>query len=507
MKQLICYLVASVSFAVAASAQHCEDCRYLSDVFDSITVTTVQYGEGLNYQGNNQQLFMDIYQPVGDTATNRPVLVFAFGGGFIQGDRFELHATKTCERFARAGYVAVSIDYRYNFDIPYGLLNGLDKEAIRVFFRAVQDMRASIQYMKYSADSLGNPYNINRDMVFNAGASSGGITALLSAYGDKASEWGQIADTSAIGIYGGYNATSANGPHRNTDWETVGVISIAGAMLYTNWMEAGDIPVIMAHGDDDQTVPYKDEATLNTFLNFAQVQLLGSYIVDTAARNRGVCSHLYTMVGEDHPSNSWPDYFFQSIYARMMPRMKAIMDGKSFCCGFDVTIDGDSIKGVVNPGDELVLTTTATNAPGNLSYHWCSYTCDGTNATAVSATMYPEPDTVQYYILTAEDAQCVSTDYVAVKLVDSLPSGLMETAGNAQFSLYPNPTNGQVYIVLDGNAGEAQLLITDLAGKAILPEQAITGKQLLNVSGLAQGIYLVHIFTEQESGVERLVVE
>ena len=90
---------------------------------------------------------------------------------------------------------------------------------------------------------------------------------------------------------------------------------------------------------------------------------------------------------------------------------------------------------------------------------------------------------------------------------NSLPSGLIETAKNAQFSLYPNPTTGQVYIVLDGNAGEAQLLITDLAGKAILPEQAITGKQLLNVSGLAQGVYLVYIFTEHGNGVERLVVK
>lgn len=507
MKQLICYLVASVSFAMAASAQQCEDCRYLSDVFDSVKVTTVQYGEGLNYQGNNQALFMDIYEPVGDTATNRPVLVFAFGGGFIQGDRFELHATKTCERFARAGYVAVSIDYRYNFDIAYGLLNGVNKEAIRVFFRAVQDMRASIQYMKYSADALGNPYNIDPNKIFNAGASSGGITALAMAYGDKSTEWLDIADTSAIDLYGGFNATSANGPHSAYDWNTIGVISIAGALLNTEWMEAGDIPVIMAHGDDDQTVPYKDEATLNSFLVFANVELQGSYMVDTAAQSKGVCSHLYTMVGEDHPSNSWPDYFFQSIYARMLPRMKAIMDGKSYCCGFEVAIEGDSIKGVLNPGDEITLTSTTANDPGNLNYHWCSYTCDGTNATTPGATVYPEPDTVQYYILTAEDAQCVSTDYVAVKLVDSLPTGLIETAGNAQFRLYPNPTTGQVYIVLDGNAGEAQLLITDLAGRSILPEQAITGKQLLNVSGLAQGMYLVHIFTEQGSGVERLVVE
>ncbi len=507
MKRLICHFVACVSFAVSVNAQQCTDCRYLSDVFDSVSITTVQFGEGRNYQGNNQELFMDIYQPVGDTVTNRPVLVFAFGGGFIQGDRFELHATKTCERFARAGYVAVSIDYRYNFDISYGLLNGLDKEAIRVFFRAVQDMRASIQYMKYSADSLGNPYNINRDMVFNAGASSGGITALLSAYGDKASEWRQIADTSAISIYGGYNATSANGPHAASDWETVGVISIAGAMLYTDWMETGDIPAILAHGDDDQTVPYKDEATLNTFLDFAQVQLLGSYIVDTAAQNRGVCSNLYTMVGEDHPSNSWPDYFFQSIYARMMPRMKAIMDGKSFCCGFEVAIDGDSIQGVVNAGDELVLTSTTTSDPGNLNYHWCAYTCDGTNATTNGATVYPEPDTVQYYILTAEDAQCVSTDYVAVKLVDSIPTGMLDVTVNAQFRMYPNPANGEVFVALNAKVAEAHLLITDLAGKTVLPQQPIVGKQVVNVSGLAAGVYLVHIFSADGSAVERLVVE
>jgi para-nitrobenzyl esterase len=68
-----------------SNSQTCSDCRFITPVFDSVTVSTVKFGEGKNVDGNNQELYMDIYQPFGDTMTNRPVAIFAFGGAFVQG--------------------------------------------------------------------------------------------------------------------------------------------------------------------------------------------------------------------------------------------------------------------------------------------------------------------------------------------------------------------------------------------------------------------------------------
>src|SRR5687768_2983330 len=99
-------------FVQSSYGQSCTDCRYVTSVFDSVTVETVMFGEGPNANGDTQQLYMDIYQPYGDTLTKRPVAVFAFGGAFITGSRDDWYVVLACEQLARAGYVVASIDYR-----------------------------------------------------------------------------------------------------------------------------------------------------------------------------------------------------------------------------------------------------------------------------------------------------------------------------------------------------------------------------------------------------------
>src|ERR1041385_1366467 len=79
--------------------QTCSECRYISPVFDSITIETVHFGRGVNSDGDTQELYMDIYQPFGDTFSKRPVVIFAFGGGFVTGSRDTWHAVEVCKNF------------------------------------------------------------------------------------------------------------------------------------------------------------------------------------------------------------------------------------------------------------------------------------------------------------------------------------------------------------------------------------------------------------------------
>ncbi len=143
MKRVLPLFLAGVLFNFS-QAQDCTDCRYISPVFDSVTVETVQFGEGINIDGVNQQLFMDVYQPYGDTMTNRPVLIFAFGGGFVQGSREDWYVKEVCNHFAKAGYVAVANDYRIGID-PAEIIA---LQHMRIFFRPMQDMRGTVQYLK-----------------------------------------------------------------------------------------------------------------------------------------------------------------------------------------------------------------------------------------------------------------------------------------------------------------------------------------------------------------------
>src|SRR6266567_824486 len=75
-----------------ASAKHAK--RYKDDVFKKVKITR------------------DLYQPKGDTATKRPVVIFAHGGGFTGGDKSSGPSATLAKEFALKGYLTASINYR-----------------------------------------------------------------------------------------------------------------------------------------------------------------------------------------------------------------------------------------------------------------------------------------------------------------------------------------------------------------------------------------------------------
>ena len=54
---------------------------------------------------------MDIYEPVGDVETSRP-LIIAFWQEFYLGNKDNPPMISLCEYFAKRGYVTASIQYR-----------------------------------------------------------------------------------------------------------------------------------------------------------------------------------------------------------------------------------------------------------------------------------------------------------------------------------------------------------------------------------------------------------
>ncbi|MEM6652199.1 MAG: hypothetical protein AAF582_06325, partial [Pseudomonadota bacterium] len=76
--------------------------RYIDPIFSAINVQTgIEFAPGL---------FLDIYMPAGDTATDRPVMIAASGGGFVVQDRTNVEPI--ARAFAQRGYVAATMDYR-----------------------------------------------------------------------------------------------------------------------------------------------------------------------------------------------------------------------------------------------------------------------------------------------------------------------------------------------------------------------------------------------------------
>lgn len=501
MKRTVILLAGLFISYLPVQSQNCTDCRYLTEIFDSVQVTeNIKFAEGENSEGDQQELFMDIYQPVGDTVTKRPVLLFAFGGAFVTGTRKENYVKLACRRYAKAGYVAAAMDYRIGIDFIAGLSDP-GKEAIRVFFRSMQDLRASVEYVYYTAQN-GNPYAVDTNLIFLGGASAGAIAALFTEYCDSPTKMAEIGDTSVLNDFGGFEASSSIYPGYSRD--VAGIVNVAGAMTNADWVEAGKAPHISAHGDEDNTVPYEDDNDLNSGLGLLGITLEGSYLIDQAAQSKGLCSYLYTIEGGDHPSGGAPPEYFDGIFNRWMPRMHAIIEERTFCCAGTVSIEGDSTVSDTETQIKLVAENTGFS-PTDIK--WCSLPCSvisREDSIANSNAIVGE-----YYIATAYDSSCQATDFVRISEAEENPDTVstVSTVQEQPMRIYPNPSNGE--ILISSETAFEKIYIIDMRGKIVAEkvrgEQYGTPNLRISIQHLQQGTYFVVAQNEKNIYRARLV--
>lgn len=289
MRKFNFILLAAISFFSASSFAQCANGRYASDVYSNVTTTSgVVYGANASYTGTNTTLTLDFYEPTGDTASVRPLIIFAHGGSFIGGTSEDIDVVSLCNHFAKKGYACASINYRLGF-FPFDSIN-----AVRAVSRAVQDMKASIRFFYKDRKDGINTFKIDTNNIFVGGSSAGAITALHTAYLDKTCELNAYLTPAAVASLGGIEGNSGN-PCYST--KINGVINLCGALAIYGWLEAGDLPVCSMHGTNDGTVQY-NRGIVNPGIPL--IYLDGSRMVHERAQAVGVTSNFYTWNGAPH---------------------------------------------------------------------------------------------------------------------------------------------------------------------------------------------------------------
>jgi predicted esterase len=210
--------------------------RFVEPVFKDVDVTRdVPYGQAVNNRGELQELRLDLYTPVGDSATDRPAIVFAHGGGFATGARDDAKLLPYLVGLARRGYVVASITYRIR---PTGSPNAergpqvlQDWAAAKqsaVVRDAQHDMQAAVRWTRANASDL----DIDPGTIIVSGSSAGAVTA-----------W-------STGVNADDPGTSGN-PEQSS--KVAAVVSLWGAMS-PHEMEEGAPPVLDVHGLNDTVV-------------------------------------------------------------------------------------------------------------------------------------------------------------------------------------------------------------------------------------------------------------
>jgi poly(3-hydroxybutyrate) depolymerase len=225
--------------------------RYRDLVFSTVSTTSnVTYGSAVNNSGMTVTLQLDIYEPTGDTVTERPAIVWVHGGSFCCGDKTSAELVDEANTFARKGYFNVSINYR--LESPGCSAGGVNPACIVAIGEARDDAKTAVRFLRTNAAL----YGIDVDRIAIGGSSAGAITALNVGFNSSEDPPAAVA----------------------------GAVSLSGAeILSGGTIGAGDAPSLLFHGTADGVVPY--QWAVNTW---------------TKANDKGLDSFLTSWTGAGH---------------------------------------------------------------------------------------------------------------------------------------------------------------------------------------------------------------
>jgi len=336
MKFLLFFLF---SLTLIEASSQCVGPRYQTEIFDEVSVTSdLIYGSNTNIYDLSEDLKLDVYEPTGDTVTGRALIIFAHGGSFVFGDKADPEMVLIGSDFAKMGYVTASINYRLGltqnllFDLPDSI------DAFAAIIRGVHDMKAAIRWFKKDAIEGDNQFNIDPSQIFLAGFSAGGFIVLHQAYLDEESEWPEF-DSTVLGVGGGVEGESGN-PGYDTDF--IGGLSVAGAIGDTSWIQPGDEPMMMTHGNNDDVVPYGSEVlsfTLGTLtINIALVH--GSSSVHARLDHVGVPNCFTTYYDQGHVPESDLGTYYDTTYVKSRNFFYSLLCTGDINCEYEELVTG-----------------------------------------------------------------------------------------------------------------------------------------------------------------------
>ena len=240
MKQLVvryvlCLLITIIPVSLSTCQLQAQDenesLRYLHPIFDNVDIEKdVVFGEVVNFKGETEKLLLDVYTPVGDEEINRPAILWIHGGGFRYGnDKTQKYIVEMANRFARRGYVCVSIDYRVR-ENPREDIEG-------TLSNALEDAMSGLTWLRDNGDK----YDVDKEKIIVGGGSAGGMIAVILCYkdGNDSEKWDKSGIIGLIDLWGSPDPS----------WRV-------------SMVDKDDPPTIIVHGTEDPLVPYVNSALL-----------------------------------------------------------------------------------------------------------------------------------------------------------------------------------------------------------------------------------------------------
>ncbi len=283
--------------------------RYAEPVFDEVNIETgIPFSSAIKEgETSPTTLYLDFYEPEGDTLSARPLVITVFGGAFVAGSRDYADMVEYCTRLAKHGYAAASIDYRL-----ISIWNLTSTALIRDAYMVAQDVSSAIRFFKYHCDE----YRIDTEQVFLLGNSAGSIAILCELFMDENERPAETFEEPDLG------------PMHSSGFEEYAGISPAVAGAIPQWggvmdldviIEEEYVPLCMIHGTDDTNVPYDSGYCYNGMFPGVMPYMYGSHPIAGRLDEIGITDYeFHPFEGEGHAF-----YFVPLLYTLIEEKFDA----------------------------------------------------------------------------------------------------------------------------------------------------------------------------------------
>lgn len=483
-----------------------QDQRYVDEIFTDVDVQeNVFYGTNATVlavaqlgEAVPQPLVSDVYTPMGDTETERPLVIIAHTGNFLPtafnggcgGTHKDADVVELAKRMARMGYVAVTIDYRLGWDPTNPSQTTRVFTIINAAYRGVQDSRTAVKYFRQDAESGDNQWGIDPSKIVLWGFGTGAYVTYGSATLNDISEtyipefiasFDPFIPMIIEPINGDLNADNVgiamNYPpfpdgdtlcypnHTGVDASFNLAVQMGGALGDTSWISPGDVPMISYHVPTDPFAPCT-EAVLSVPppVNLPVVEVNGACLSIPTANSEGI-----------------NDIFSMKDY---IDPITAIANERS----------GGEEGLFLFPSDD-----PAESAPWNFSYSAEPYGVTGSDCDTDEAAAMAAMDTVmQYYIPRA----CITLD-LGCDLSDFTNTTELE-ANEVGLVVAPNPAMNHINITTEKNM--LHVIVYDMNGKVVKLYDGINNTSYdLFRDQIGAGMFVAQVFFEEGVVAQKFV--
>ena len=509
MKQInrLLFILALVASITSMNAQAR---RFLEPVFSAFSVKKdVVYANNLSVLTGTpvaSDLKMDVYTPVGDVATNRPVVIYIHTGSFlpplinggITGARSDSSVVEMCRRFARLGYVAIAATYRAGWN-PVGDQNTRTGTLLGAAYRGIQDIRSLIRFLRKSTAVDGNPYGIDPNKITLWGQGTGGYISLGCAYLDNFAKEVAIdkfintatlkpfVDTTLSSNPFGTTATplnKVNSPGYSSDFAIC--VNMGGALGDKSWMEGKpNEPVLIGyHVLTDPFAPFADGAVIVPTTREFVVNVSGTRTLVGLANGYGRNAKVASANSSTDPVN------LRNQFYKKIP----ITYG-----GQSITLSDDNMYPFLTPGNRfeagpwdwwdtttLKLVVAGTNAAIGSNYSASKLHSDAllTNPNMTKAKGMAYLDTCMAVFLPRA--------FLALNLATSVQEVI--SAEKVELKFGPNPTADVMWFQSSAKSKMLDIAIYDMQGKMVRAAMDINSSSYeFNRGNLPAGTYVMQI--------------